>query len=446
MFEITGADIAALSDGDLRTLIVLLCESDLRRRGLSTAAVTAGGNQDAADGGVDVRVTLPPETATETLDYIPRPATVFQSKASDMPRKAILREMRPGDTLRPAIVALAEEGGAYIMVSSGADLTDTMLTGRKSAMKEALRGLSTAAALALDFYDRARIATWVRDHPGLIPWVRERIGRALRGWRSFGRWSSRPADADAGYLIDDAVRIRMPGEDVGHGIDAADGIDRIRAELREPGKAVRLVGLSGVGKTRLAEALFDPAVGHNSLDPSLAIYADTADEPAPTPGNLASDLIAGRTRAILVVDNCPPETHRRLTEIVTAPGGTVSLLTIEYDIQDGEPEETAVFELITSSLAVIEQLVARRYPALSAVDTRNIAEFSGGNARVALALAGRDPRRGSFAGLDDRLLFERLFWQRNEPDTSLLPVARSARCSTLSMVRDWRATPLNCRS
>ncbi len=309
MFEITGADIAALSDGDLRTLIVLLCESDLRRRGLSTAAVTAGGNQDAADGGVDVRVTLPPETATETLDYIPRPATVFQSKASDMPRKAILREMRPGDTLRPAIVALAEEGGAYIMVSSGADLTDTMLTGRKSAMKEALRDLSTAAALALDFYDRARIATWVRDHPGLIPWVRERIGRALRGWRSFGRWSSRPADADAGYLIDDAVRIRMPGEDVGHGIDAADGIDRIRAELREPGKAVRLVGLSGVGKTRLAEALFDPAVGHNSLDPSLAIYADTADEPAPTPGNLASDLIAGRTRAILVVDNCPPETH-----------------------------------------------------------------------------------------------------------------------------------------
>ena len=95
------------------------------------------------------------------------------------------------------------------------DLTDTMLTSRKSAMKEALRGLPTAAALALDFYDRARIATWVRDHPGLIPWVRERIGRSLRGWRSFGRWSSRPADADAGYLIDDAVRIRMPGEDVG---------------------------------------------------------------------------------------------------------------------------------------------------------------------------------------------------------------------------------------
>lgn len=422
MFEITGDDIAALSDGDLRTLIALLCEADLRRKDLPTAAVTAGGNQDAADGGVDVRVALPPGTIVES--FIPRCATVFQSKASDMPRNAILREMRPGDILRPAIVELAEADGAYIIVSPGASLSETMLSDRKSAMKEALRGLPKAASLTLDFYDRARVATWVRDHPGLIPWVRERIGRSLRGWRSFGRWSARPVNADAGYLIDDAARIRMPGQDVSDGLSAVDGINQIRAELRHPGKAVRLVGLSGVGKTRLAEALFDPAIGQDSLDPSLAIYTDTADEPDPSPGSLAGDLIAGQTRAILLVDNCPPETHRRLTEIVTAAGGTISLLTIEYDIQDGEPEETAVFELATSSPAVIEQLVSRRYPTLSEVDVRTIAEFSGGNARIALALAGRDPRRGSFAGLNDKLLFERLFWQRNDPDASLLAIAQ----------------------
>jgi hypothetical protein len=50
MFEITGDDIAALSDEDLRTLVGRLAEAELRRHGLSLSALTYGGNQTAADG------------------------------------------------------------------------------------------------------------------------------------------------------------------------------------------------------------------------------------------------------------------------------------------------------------------------------------------------------------------------------------------------------------
>ncbi|GEN01519.1 hypothetical protein [Methylobacterium radiotolerans] len=423
MFEITGSDIEALSDGDLRALVALLCEADLRRRDLSTAAVTAGGNQDAADGGIDVRVALPPATAID--GFIPRPATGFQCKKTDMARADILREMRPHGVLRPAIIALAEAGGAYVIISSGANTTDQMLKERLAAMKEALHGVPAAAGLTLDFYDRTRIATWVRDHPAMTLWVRNQIGRSLRGWRPFGRWSLQPAGANPGYLLDETTRVRATADSGGDVLDATDGIDRIRAELCQPCKSVRLVGLSGVGKTRLAEALFDPEVGSHSLDPSLAIYADGADQLDPPVVSLASDLTIGRTRAILVIDNCPPETHRRLTEIVTAFGSTVSLLTIEYDIQDDEPEETAVFELAKSSLELIERLVAQRHPSLSQIDGRTIAECAGGNARIALALADAAPRRGSFEGLNANTLFERLFWQRSAPDTSLLIIAKA---------------------
>lgn len=59
MFEITGNDIAQLNDEDLRSLVGLLCESEVRRRGLPTSSVTWGGDQRAVDGGVDVRVALP---------------------------------------------------------------------------------------------------------------------------------------------------------------------------------------------------------------------------------------------------------------------------------------------------------------------------------------------------------------------------------------------------
>jgi hypothetical protein len=65
MLEITGDHIALLSDGDLRNLIGLLCEADLRKRGLPTSVVTWGGEQDAKDGGIDVRVALPVGTPIE---------------------------------------------------------------------------------------------------------------------------------------------------------------------------------------------------------------------------------------------------------------------------------------------------------------------------------------------------------------------------------------------
>jgi hypothetical protein len=61
MFEITPQDIAQLDDKQLRTLVGLLCEAELRKRGYSTAAVTWGGDQNARDGGLDVRVSLPDE-------------------------------------------------------------------------------------------------------------------------------------------------------------------------------------------------------------------------------------------------------------------------------------------------------------------------------------------------------------------------------------------------
>src|SRR5258706_12521307 len=59
MLEITPEHIAELGDADLRTLIGHLCEAELASRGLPVSSVTWGGDQRAADGGLDVRVALP---------------------------------------------------------------------------------------------------------------------------------------------------------------------------------------------------------------------------------------------------------------------------------------------------------------------------------------------------------------------------------------------------
>ena len=93
MLEIIPDDIALLSESDLRTLVSLLCEADLKRKGLSPAPVTWGGHQNAGDGGIDVRVSLPAKTAID--GFIPRRDTGFQVKREDFPPSKILAEMCP---------------------------------------------------------------------------------------------------------------------------------------------------------------------------------------------------------------------------------------------------------------------------------------------------------------------------------------------------------------
>ena len=435
MFEITSEDIALLNDEDLRTLVGRLCESEARSRGFSASCTTWGGNQNAVDGGIDVRVALPDSARID--GFVPRPSTGFQVKRTDMSRGEILAEMCPKGVLRPAIRDLADRSGAYIIVSSIGSTSYPSLQNRREAMAQAVEGLPNAAALAVDFYDRTRLATWVRDHAGLIPWVRDKIGKAVNGWHSYGAWAHAPDGVSGEYLLDDKFRIHT-GKQGEKGISALEGIKRIREILHEARTIVRLVGLSGVGKTRLVQALFDDRHGEKSLDPSLAIYTNIGDDPNPQPIALTSDLIAAGTRAILVIDNCPPNLHGRLSELCRSPESLVSLITIEYDVQEDQPEGTDVFSLEPSSIDLIEKLVCHRFPKISQIDARNIAEWSDGNARVAIVLAGTVGQNETIASISDQDLFKRLFHQRNEPDESLLLAAQA-----LSLVYSYQGEDIS---
>ncbi len=424
MFEVTCADIALLNDEDLRALVGRLCEAEVRRHRYPVSLVTWGGDQNARDEGIDVRVDMPNDAAIQ--GFVPRPKTGFQVKREKMPASKIAAEMRPGGSIRPSIRELAEKAGAYIVVSSKDSTTESSLRARRKAMGAAVADLPNPDALTLDFYDCGRIATWVRDHLGLIPWVRERIGRAVHGWRAYGPWAY-GSDGDGGeYLLDPKPRVMTGERAAPQGYAAVEGINRIRDLLRRPGGVVRLFGLSGVGKTRLAQALFDSLVGEDALDPSHAFYTDVAaDRPVPHPPDLVSHLIATRTAGIVVVDNCPAALHNSLSEACRQRETTVSVITIEYDIQEDEPEGTRPVRLEPSSNELIEELIKRRFPTISPIDLRQLAEFAGGNARIAITLADTIDRTDTIAGLNDQELLRRIVFQRHEPDERFLGAAEA---------------------
>lgn len=447
MIDITPDDIASLNDTDLRELVARLCEAELLRRGLSPVAVTWGGSQTAPDGGLDVRVELPPQT---TIDgYIPSRITGFQVKKPDMPPAAIKKEMRPSGKLRPVIQELAIEKGAYIIVSSAASTSDISLRSRREALRQALKDAQQGEQLYTDFYDRTRLTSWARSLPTVIPWIRAKVGKNIVGWQPYGSWCSAAEDVESEYLIDETIRLyfkqsidepidphpkQLIDETIGPhskqstntlSLSLLEGIDVFRNMLAKPNKIVRLVGLSGVGKTRLAQALFDNRVGNRPLPHQLALYTNLSDSPEPQPIALITDLIQRDIRAIIIIDNCPTDLHNRLSKLCNGNDSKLSLLTIEYDIREDQPEKTEVVFLDTASPKLTSLLIKQRYHRIPEVDIETISTLSGGNARVALSLADTVKESETISHLSDNQLFQRLFLQRNESDKGLLYAAQA---------------------
>lgn len=421
MLEITGDDISNLSDIDLRSLIGLLCEAELRAHNIPTAGVTWGGHHNASDGGVDVRVDISSDVPQGS--FIPNGKTIFQVKKPDMPRAEILHEMAPDGNLKDVVKELIRVNGAYVIISSQGSTADSALRRRREAMVEAIINEPNYQALTVDFYDRERVAAWVRSHPSIILWVREKIGNPLQGWLPHDNWSNCPQGITEEYLIDTDVRLYQGYGLNKQGLSIVKGLNEIRNTLQMTKSSVRIVGLSGVGKTRFIQALFDERLGENVLNKASVLYTDMNSAPNPDPIGMAERLVAYQTKFILVIDNCPPSLHRRLCEVCKKGSSKVSLITVEYDVKDDEPEETEVFTLEPSSQNLIEKVILKRFNQLNEITARRIAEFSGGNARVAIALSRTVEKGEDLSGLKDNELFNRLFHQRNEHDSSLMQTA-----------------------
>ncbi len=245
----------------------------------------------------------------------------------------------------------------------------------------------------------------------------------LEGWQRYDDWSNTKAKLESEYLVDDDIKIIIPKDISNTEHNVVDGINAIREKLSNSGNSVRLVGLSGVGKTRLAQALFDERIGTNSLDVRSVWYCDIGDSPNPLPEHFVEELVQNKRPYILIVDNCGQDTHDKLTRKIKDT--EVSLLTIEYDVKDDLPERTDVYKLQPNSTDIIKKVIERHFSHINDLNARKIAEFSGGNYRLALAIASNIERMDNLALLTSSELFERLFWQRGQRNDDLYRVAQN---------------------
>ncbi|WLI75884.1 hypothetical protein Q5705_14980 [Kosakonia sp. H02] len=431
IFDLDKDALLKLTDVQLEELIARLAEAELASVGESPAQVFWGGSITAPDDGIDVAVHV---TNNEFKSgFIVRPHTVFQAKKHSMKASSIKNEMRPKGTLSPAISRLAACGGGYIIVSLEDDCSPPMRGTRLQAMRKVVEDDPNQHNLHIDFFDRSKLHQWLRQHPAVLLWVRSVLGLSHSGWRPFEKWSNPPAGSDDTLILAPGVSVIMPS---GTKLELRDAIAQIRELVRSTSKAIRIAGLSGVGKTRIVQSLFEEGLGTDALDRTVAVYADVGEGPSPSARAMLDTLLTENRRAIMVLDNCPSDLHSQLASYLVSQGSQISLITVEYDIRDDKPQQTDVIHIEAAHAGMAEALLLRRFTKIGQANAKRIAAFAEGNARISLAVAERVEAGESLARLSDNQLFDRLFEQRNQPDENL-----RANAEVLSLIYSFSSDP-----
>ena len=210
--------------------------------------------------------------------------------------------------------------------------------------------------------------------------------------------------------------------------DLRDKISAIGSALARPGNVVRLLGHSGLGKSRLAYEALATTAEHEETD--LTPIVAYARRFSPELVAQVRDFHYNRRRVVLVVDECPPEGHRALSEEVHRNNSLLSLVSLDIEF-DKPPSED--LEIVVE--AAPEDSIRARLKSLgfagSPEDLERVTKFCSGYPRIAVLVSaalrdGAEHFMQTSRSNDD--FVNKLVWGRGQPNVELM---RCLRCLAL---------------
>lgn len=407
-FEVDMHDIKQLGCERLEDLVFRLCEAEVSANGGCKRDVTSGGNMKTPDGGVDVLVSV--RHRKFRSDFLPSSKVAFQVKRKKMFPAEIQTEMQKNGKLKESINNLLSQGGTYILVSSQVTCSNEMLNKRIRKMADVIEESGTLANGRIEFYDLSRIHQWVRCHPAIGLWIREVLNKPLYGWRPYGRWSSRMNEVDQTYILTEGISVDIPGKNV-LSMEAEVAIKECRDLVRSTERAIRIIGQSGIGKTRFVQALFDKSIGNKPLDHSSVVYRDVSDENTINLDAMLEYLSVINMDHIIVLDDCSSELHGSVLNKI-GTNNNIKLISIEYDVKDDSPLNTWIVRMSLNSENLATKILQMQHRSLKHANINRIVALTGGNPLLSRLLAEKVENDEDIVHLSDRKIFKKLFLQR----------------------------------
>ena len=411
-FEVEADTIASLNSDVFTKLVKRLLYAESKVHKLSEAEIHVASNINAPDGGEDGRISW--EAGAERTRFLPSRFCQFQMKAAKIsPADAAKDVLSEDGNVKEMIRSVLEQRGNYIMVCTH-QYNQQMIEARQ---RRILKTLSEAGLAVTDqqiiFRGGDQIADWVNAYPTVALWVKEQAGLGtLGGFNTWDHWRSRSEHNVVPWAKDprlDALCLSF------------------QEIVTKPKKILRLIGSSGVGKSRLClEAL--GRLGRNNFTGRL--LRDSVMYAAQPELNLGViiDVIDKLARfggpAIVVVDNCDAKTHQTLVSMVLRKDSQLSLITIDCEIPAHLSAEAILIDEAPET--VMESIVAGFTGELSSVDRYRLMTLSRGFPLFAIQIAkeiqtareyGTEPQFVYPA--EDRLI-EEFVCGRNSTDRELM--------------------------
>jgi hypothetical protein len=309
LFEVGPREVALLAELPFADLLNRLLRAEGNRSGWSPTNIQTSLRISDPDGGIDARV----RDADNTSRWVPPGLSIWQFKSGDISPKELQNEFRSA----PAVQESIHRGVAYCLVV-GEDLSDPKTRHRE----ETLRRLFLEQRLEPKFrlMTASHVAEWASEHPAVcfLPYFpRPVYGDFMRWekWADLSRFRNEFRSDGQRHAIISAVR---------QCVNSQSALLHVRVE-----------GLAGVGKTRLAlEALRSDTDGQGLSE--RAMYACRV---ADIPTGLFHWLeVTAAAALVLVVDECDRVEADRLMQQAERCQGRLRLLTI------GQAQEARVFD------------------------------------------------------------------------------------------------------
>jgi hypothetical protein len=409
LFEVEPTQIARLEPEQLVRVLRQLLYLEAERHGIPRSATNVPLQISVPDGGEDGRIRW--EGGPEKTDFLPQRFTILQSKAQKMNPAQCAKEVAPRNCLKPQVKEVLDVGGAYVQFCHypyNTNLTES----RVRSMREALRAAGRAdwKTAYVEFYDANKIASWVNCFFPAQVYVLECNGItadfAIKSWHE---WASH-TDLQVHYVWN----ARLTGL-----------IRTIRDTCHQESCArLRITGLSGLGKTRLALEAFRPIEGSdqyhdNALHHQVA-YVDAALLENRRVVALLSQLVKLNRSGILVVDNCEPLLHRELVKELGYRGGEkISLVTLDFEPDESTPKWDSIALKADDCEGIVKGILAESFPGIGQPEISRIEEFAQGFASIAVLIAQQMADGVEDIGrISDAEIIGKLVGGRGEPDVT----------------------------
>jgi len=394
-FRVESRDINDLDALQLTKLLKILLHSEAKSYGIKERAVEVALNINVPDGGEDGRIEW--NDGPLNTDYLPCRLVQFQIKAKDMtPAKCAEEIINKDKSIKSMIEEVLDNDGAYILFYFK-ELNKSQKKERIKKIRKKLTELGkiNANTAIIDIYDASKIEGWVNKYLSAIVAVLNWVGRPLaHGLKTWSEWSQYEYTRFP-FIADESRR---------------NDLKELRKLFKESRKCARIIGLSGLGKTRLALEVFMD-VEENDDYSKRAVYIDVGADNSIS--GLVSDWVRYGLEGVIVADNCDISIHDRLRQEVQHIDSKLSLLTLDYNFE--RAQQTQIVQLNKLSDSHIKQILEPFY-GKKISDLDRIISFAQGFPQMAVLLAdARLDKEPDIGRLNDDNLAQKMLWGGQNP-------------------------------